>query len=191
MQLNKAIPLHQQESVIWNGVLPTLAWNWIYNCHSEWIECRACQHLDFHSDRTSPRSFRESITIYAIPKALFVLHPQSCLFLPMSAAGDPNLIQELSEGYLSSHIPSLPLLHLIISFSLVDDYISWAITGSDNTKIDMYPISIYVLLPALVFYEFLVTFNQETQLGWRSKLTATSFLLISTRWVMVLAQIFC
>ncbi|GJE98324.1 hypothetical protein PsYK624_145520 [Phanerochaete sordida] len=41
----------------------------------------------------------------------------------------------------------------------------------------------------LVVYEFVITFDQEIAVGWRRKFTATSLLLLSTRWLMVLGPI--
>ena len=41
----------------------------------------------------------------------------------------------------------------------------------------------------LVIYEYVISFDQEIMHVWTRKLTATSFLLLSTRWVMVLIQI--
>ncbi|GJE98353.1 hypothetical protein PsYK624_145810 [Phanerochaete sordida] len=41
---------------------------------------------------------------------------------------------------------------------------------------------------ALAVYEYVVTFDQEVVCVWRRKFSATSLLLLSTRWVMVLYQ---
>lgn len=41
----------------------------------------------------------------------------------------------------------------------------------------------------LVLYEFVVTFDQEVEVGWKRKFTATSLLLLATRWLMVLGPI--
>ena len=43
---------------------------------------------------------------------------------------------------------------------------------------------------ALAVYEFVVAFGQEVKTGWERKLSAANILLISTRWIMVLMQIF-
>lgn len=42
---------------------------------------------------------------------------------------------------------------------------------------------------ALVAYEYLITLDQEVATVWRRKWTATSVLIVSVRWVMVLLQI--
>lgn len=39
---------------------------------------------------------------------------------------------------------------------------------------------------ALTFYEYAITFSQEIATVWRRRLTATSILLITTRWTLVL-----
>ena len=41
----------------------------------------------------------------------------------------------------------------------------------------------------LVAYEYIITFDQEVAQVWMRKLTATSFLLLSTRWIMVLSPL--
>lgn len=38
---------------------------------------------------------------------------------------------------------------------------------------------------ALVVYEYIITFSDEIQTVWKRRLTATSFLLLTIRWVMV------
>lgn len=43
----------------------------------------------------------------------------------------------------------------------------------------------YIFL-ALTFYEYAITFSQEVATVWRRRLTATSILLITTRWTLVL-----
>ena len=42
---------------------------------------------------------------------------------------------------------------------------------------------------ALVAYEYLITFHEEVATVWKRKLTATSLLLLSTRYVLILTQI--
>lgn len=42
---------------------------------------------------------------------------------------------------------------------------------------------------ALVAYEYLTTFDQEVTTVWKRKLTATSALLLVTRWTMIINQI--
>lgn len=42
---------------------------------------------------------------------------------------------------------------------------------------------------ALVVYEYIITLNQEIVAVWKRRWNATSGLLISIRWVMVLSQI--
>jgi hypothetical protein len=41
----------------------------------------------------------------------------------------------------------------------------------------------------LVAYEYIITFDQEVAQVWKRKPTATSFLLLSTRWIMVLGPL--
>ena len=41
----------------------------------------------------------------------------------------------------------------------------------------------------LVAYEYIITFDQEVAQVWMRKPTATSFLLLSTRWIMVLGPL--
>ncbi|GJE94523.1 hypothetical protein PsYK624_106930 [Phanerochaete sordida] len=45
-------------------------------------------------------------------------------------------------------------------------------------------------LSALVGYEYLITISQEVDSVWRRQFSLTSVLLISTRWVMLVNQIF-
>ncbi|GJE84685.1 hypothetical protein PsYK624_007610 [Phanerochaete sordida] len=46
-----------------------------------------------------------------------------------------------------------------------------------------------VATTALVAYEFLITIQLEIDTVWRRPWTATSLLLLSTRWVMVLSAV--
>ena len=46
-----------------------------------------------------------------------------------------------------------------------------------------------ILIQALPLYEYVITLDLEYSVVWRRKLTATSFLLITTRWAMVLAAV--
>jgi hypothetical protein len=41
----------------------------------------------------------------------------------------------------------------------------------------------------LVLYEYAITFDQEVSTIWKRRFTATSILLLSTRWVLVLSVI--
>lgn len=54
-------------------------------------------------------------------------------------------------------------------------------------------VSFYTLLtymsPALVAYEYVITLDQEISTVWSRKRTASSALLLSIRWVMVLNQV--
>ena len=47
----------------------------------------------------------------------------------------------------------------------------------------------YTFDAGLVAYEYIITFDQEVAQVWMRKLTATSFLLLSTRWIMVLGSL--
>ena len=38
-------------------------------------------------------------------------------------------------------------------------------------------------------YEFIIAFDQEIRTGWQRKFSLTTFLLISTRWSMLLLQV--
>ncbi|GJE99240.1 hypothetical protein PsYK624_154900 [Phanerochaete sordida] len=44
-------------------------------------------------------------------------------------------------------------------------------------------------LVGLIVYELLITFDQEVSAVWQKKITATSLLLLSTRWIMLLNSI--
>ena len=46
-----------------------------------------------------------------------------------------------------------------------------------------------ILDAGLVAYEYIITFDQEVVQVWMRKTTATSFLLLSTRWIMVLGPL--
>ncbi|GJE85321.1 hypothetical protein PsYK624_014000 [Phanerochaete sordida] len=57
-----------------------------------------------------------------------------------------------------------------LSQGLIDDYMGVSVT-------------------ALAVYEYVVTFDQEVKTGWQRRFNATSVLLVTTRWVMVLLQV--
>lgn len=44
-------------------------------------------------------------------------------------------------------------------------------------------------LPGLVIYDFITSLGKEVALVWQRKMTATSLLLLSTRWVLVLTTV--
>ena len=44
-------------------------------------------------------------------------------------------------------------------------------------------------VPALVVYEYILTIDREFAVVWKRKFNATSALLISVRWMMVLVQV--
>ena len=46
------------------------------------------------------------------------------------------------------------------------------------------------MFTALVVYEYFITLDQEVATVWKRKFNATSCLLVTTRWVMLLNQIF-
>ena len=47
----------------------------------------------------------------------------------------------------------------------------------------------FTLNTGATVYEYIITFDQEVSQVWSRKPTATSFLLLSTRWVIVLTQV--
>lgn len=49
---------------------------------------------------------------------------------------------------------------------------------------------IFDRLVALLAYEIIITIDGEVELVWKRRWTATSFLLLTTRWVMILNVIF-
>ncbi|KIP03866.1 hypothetical protein PHLGIDRAFT_129899 [Phlebiopsis gigantea 11061_1 CR5-6] len=49
---------------------------------------------------------------------------------------------------------------------------------------------LFVAIPALVFYEYLITFGQELMVVWRRKFTWASVLLVAIRWTILLEAIF-
>lgn len=87
---------------------------------------------------------------------------------------------------------AIPLRHWLTGTAdrLADNYINAAITG-EVTIIShtVYFNCIFTSGLALAVYEFIITFGQEVRTGWQRKLTLTSLLLVSTRWVMVAGQI--
>jgi hypothetical protein len=70
------------------------------------------------------------------------------------------------------------------------EYAGTAVSGSSCEDIYLYHRFDSQYNPAvLVLYEYVITFEQEVSTIWKRRFTATSILLLSTRWVLVLSQI--
>lgn len=90
----------------------------------------------------------------------------------------------LRPGYL------LPLVTTLLEISHSDNYMNYALICEFPTF--LYPSTSCTQAPnyaGLVVYEYFVTFDQEVTQVWMRKPTATSFLLLSTRWIMLVFEI--
>lgn len=65
------------------------------------------------------------------------------------------------------------------------------VSADEIATLQAYQSSTYIdcSLLCLVIYEFIITFEQEVSCIWTRKLTATSLLLLFTRWTMVLSEV--
>jgi hypothetical protein len=77
-----------------------------------------------------------------------------------------------------------------LSRSLTEEYATTAVLGLSCEDIYLYYRFDSQYNPAvLVVYEYVITFDQEVSTIWKRRFIATSILLLSTRWVLVLYQI--
>ena len=71
-------------------------------------------------------------------------------------------------------------------FSATSDYAGIAANGE---HISLVKSMADLLWKAIITYEYLITFQQEIAVVWRRRLTATSLLLLSTRYTLMLTQL--
>lgn len=73
----------------------------------------------------------------------------------------------------------------LLSLSLQEDYTGVGVAGAKIRLVELCctHTNRSLTFAALLLYEFLITFEDEVEIIWRSKVTAVSLLLLLLRWV--------
>ena len=103
------------------------------------------------------------------------------------SSDNTDLVQYLTLMYATSISPSSEVYNVHLGQQAIMSMLLQVV--SYRSFLPGTILLIQILIIALVFYEYAITIDQEITTVWKKKVTATSVLLITTRWVMLVNTI--